>query len=217
MRLARQKGPPDATGQLVGVVPPPTAVAATDLESLFLEAYTRLHGRALDHAERFLAHEDACDAVGDAMEVLIRRWATLTPDQRTDRWVFGVVHKCVHAKLRTARRYVAFDEVEGELDAMAASAFTDFALLDTKAEILDEVLAAMPPKRREVLLLIKEEGFTYDEAAEALGVSIGTINTHMHLANKDLRTAFTRAGFRLESAKPASAQLPAPKGDATHD
>ena len=54
-----------------------------------------------------------------------------------------------------------------------------------------------------------------DLAAEAMGLSVGTINTHMRLANKDLRTAFTRAGFRIENFQPA--QLLAPKGDATND
>ena len=37
----------------------------------------------------------------------------------------------------------------------------------------------MPARRREVFILMKEQGLTYAEAAEQLGLSIGTINTQM--------------------------------------
>ena len=78
MRLARFRRSTEGNSLLVGPVLGPNQPAAAELEQLFLEAYRRLHGRVLDHAERFLDKEDARDAVGDAMEALWR----ITPTAR---------------------------------------------------------------------------------------------------------------------------------------
>ncbi len=195
---------------------PPLQALAPELEELFLEAYRRLHGRVLDHAERFLDKDDASDAVGEAMSALWRRWRTLAPEKRTDQYVFGVVHYCVFAKLRERKEFVALDDAESELDRVVMNAAEERSGRDAIAEVLDETLAAMPPRRREVFLLIREESFTYREAAEVLGVSEGSINTHMRLANEQLRRAFTRAGFRIALPKPP-ARLPSPMGGADND
>ncbi len=189
--------------------------ATASLEELFLQAYHRLHGRVLDHAERFLSKEDARDAVGDAMEDLWRRWPVLTPEQRNDKYVFGVVHYSVFAKLRVVDPLVSLDDAEPELDQHALNGLGEFVRADTAADVLDLVLAAMPPRRREVFLLVREERFSYKEAAEILGLSLGTIKTHMRLATQDLHAAFTRAGFRISGAP--QAQLPSPTGDDIND
>jgi RNA polymerase sigma-70 factor (ECF subfamily) len=196
---------------LVGVVPPPNMPAEAALEQLFLEAYQRLHGRVLDHAERFLEKDDARDAVGDAMLSLWHRWPTLSPEkQQSERYVFGVVHYCVYKKMRENDQLVSLDEAEEELDQQAIAAVPEYSERESAADVLDAALAAMPPRRREVFLLVREHAFTYREAAETLGLSESTINTHMHLAADDLRTAFTRAGFRIPSPQPG--RLPLPKG-----
>jgi RNA polymerase sigma-70 factor (ECF subfamily) len=216
MRLARFRRSPERNGPLVGVLEPAAQPAAADLEQLFLEAYRRLHGRLLDHAERFLDRDDARDAVGDAMADLWRRWPTLTPEKRgSDKYVFGAVHYCVFAKMRENNQLVSLDEAKPELDQQVARAAEDLGRGERSAEVLDAALAAMPPRRREVFLLVREHSFTYQEAAEALGLAHGTVKTHMYLAVEDLRTAFTRAGFRIANTQPA--QLPSPKGDATND
>ena len=216
MRLVRIKRSPEGKSLLVGVVAPPTPLATVDLEQLFVEAYQRLHGPVLNHAERFLSTDDACDAVGDAMAALWYRWPRLTPEQQqSEGYVFGVVHHCVFAKLRETSPLVSLEDAERELDRQAMAALPDLTGRDTAADVLDAALAAMPPRRREVLLLVYEHSFTYQEAAEALGLAVGSIKKHMYLAVEDLRAAFTRAGFRIASPQPA--RLPSPKGEVTND
>lgn len=53
------------------------------------------------------------------------------------------------------------------------------------AQRLRRVMATidtMPPKRREVFLLHRVEELTYPQIARQLGVSIKTVEKHMHLA-----------------------------------
>lgn len=215
MPLARYEGPPEQDRRLVAVIPAPGGAIARELDHFFTQMYRRLYPRLLDHAERFLNRQDAEDAVGDAVEVLWRRWDELTPDQRSDKWIFGVVHRCVAAVRRANKGLVSFEEAEAELDALAVSAMPEFSRGETPGDVLDLALAAMPPRRREVVLLVREQGLSYEEAGEALGLNINTIKTHLRLANADLAAAFKRSGMRLTDVKPA--RLAAPKGDQTND
>ena len=216
MRLVRIKRSPEGKSLLVGVVAPPTPLATVDLEQLFVEAYQRLHGPVLNHAERFLSTDDACDAVGDAMAALWYRWPRLTPEQQqSEGYAFGIVHHCVSAKLRENSSLVSLEDAEDELDRQAMAALPDLTGRDTAGDVLDVALAVMPPRRREVLLLVYEHSLTYKEAAEALGLTVATIKRHMYLAIEDLRAAFTRAGYRIENLQPA--RLPKPKRGAAND
>lgn len=216
MRLARYKRSPEGNSLLVGEAPPrPYGVSpAMDLAQLFAETYQRLHGPLLDHAERSLSADDARDAVAEAMVALWMQWSTLSQDKRNDAYIFGIVIHCVSAKLTENRRLVSLEDAEPELDRQAAEAVPGADRGLTAAEVLDATLAAMPARRREVYLLVREQSFTRKQAAEALGLSDGTINTHMYLATEDLRAAFTRAGFRIADPQRL---LPSPKGGDTND
>jgi len=186
-----------------------------ELERLFIEAYHRLHGRMLDQAELVLDRESARDAVAEALADVWYRWHLLTPAQRTDGYFITALNHSVIDVLRGNHKRVPIEDAEEELERNTARAMETISRGDTAADVLDVALAVMPPRRREVLLLVKEHAFTYAEAAEALGLTIGTINSHMRLATKDLKTAFTRAGFRIADGQ--LNLLPKPKGDAPND
>src|SRR5262249_35587269 len=53
-------------------------------------------------------------------------------------------------------------------------------------------LAAMPPRMREVFTLIRDEEFSYKDAAGRLGVSVGTVHTQFSRANALLRECVAR-------------------------
>ncbi len=210
----RVSGGSQGSAQLPALGGPLTAPVVSDDALQFTATYRRLHPRALDHATRFVSTADAEDAVGDAFADLWIRWPSLSPEKRADKYVFAAVHYCVYAKLRANGRYISLDEAEPELDARAESAMETPSRYDTPADVLDAAVAALPPRRREVFLLIREQNLEYGEAAIALGLSRGTVNTHMRLAMDQVRTAFARAGFRITDFKPAL--LPAPQGDPKH-
>jgi len=45
----------------------------------------------------------------------------------------------------------------------------------------------LPPLHREVVLLVDVEGFSYKDAAQALGVPIGTVMSRLHRARQQLQ------------------------------
>lgn len=50
-----------------------------------------------------------------------------------------------------------------------------------------EGINSLPPRRRQIFMLSREEGLKYREIAEKLGISIKTVETQMGQALKDLR------------------------------
>lgn len=53
--------------------------------------------------------------------------------------------------------------------------------------LLVNVINGLPPKRKMVFQLIREEGFTYCQVAELLDISDRTVEVHLKLAVKSLR------------------------------
>jgi len=215
MRLVRRRATSNESTGLVAA-PPPAAPVASDLDLQFREAYRRLHGPMLQRAERaLLDRDDACDAEAEAMANVWFRWPHLTPAQRTDKYFFRALHNCIVDARRAKRGRVSLDDAEEELEARTARAAEMPTRHDTAADVLDLSLALMPERRREAFVLVREQSFSYKEAAAVLGLSDRSIENHVRLAMKDLRAAFTRAGFRIADIK--LALLLAPKGDTQHD
>ncbi len=49
------------------------------------------------------------------------------------------------------------------------------------------IINRLPPKRKQVFILIREHGMSYDEVSEQLGISKLTIKKHMHEALRFVR------------------------------
>ncbi len=217
MRLARVKRTPEGATPLILQSRPQQMdlTASTDAEEHFLEVYQRLHERVLNYAECSLSTDDARDAAQEAIASLWYQWGSLSLEQRNEEYAFGILRRCVRAKRMENRHLVPLDYAEAEIERHVVREEFNESRRGEVDDVLDAALTAMPARRREVFLLVREESFTYRQAAAILGLSFGTIKTHMLLAKNDLRAAFTTAGFHIADARPKL--LPAPKGDATND
>jgi RNA polymerase sigma-70 factor (ECF subfamily) len=64
-----------------------------------------------------------------------------------------------------------------------------------ESDVLDKLAASevvsavekLPPLHREVVLLVDVEGFSYKDAAQTLGVPIGTVMSRLHRARQQLQ------------------------------
>jgi RNA polymerase sigma-70 factor (family 1) len=62
----------------------------------------------------------------------------------------------------------------------------DYLVKETENEI-NNAIDRLPPKRRQIFKLHSEQGLTYDEIANQLGLSRGTINTQMMRSLKSVK------------------------------
>jgi RNA polymerase sigma factor (sigma-70 family) len=96
-------------------------------------------------------------------------------------WLFTVMHNVHVNRVRATRRT---DPLEDEIPEMARPAHQGDGLL---ARDLERALARLPAEQREVLLLVSLEEMTYEEAADALGIPIGTVMSRLSRAREKLR------------------------------
>ena len=121
------------------------------------------------------------DLVQDTLE---RAWSKFHLYRRgTDlrAWMFTVMHNVYVNQLRAARHNVPLDDEMPEL-ARPAREMDTLVLRD-----LDAAIRRLPAEQREVLLLVALEDMSYDQAAQALEIPIGTVMSRLARAREKLR------------------------------
>lgn len=139
---------------------------------------------------------DAEDLVADAVA---RAWSaidTLQDRRRFRPWLFRIMHNCFISDYRkrsvrpTETPYIEDgDEDEQDLCTWLNEQSDDFLVWwsnperqyfnDLLGEQLLDAVDTLPEAFRTTVILVNVEGFTYDEAAEVLGVPAGTVRSRM--------------------------------------
>lgn len=97
-------------------------------------------------------------------------------------WLFTVMHRIW---LNQVRRPAI--EQDGGEDGLPDSPISPLQDRWGDRRDLEQALALLPDTQREVLLLVALEEFHYDEAAEVLGIPVGTVMSRLFRAREQLR------------------------------
>ena len=130
------------------------------------------------------ANDAAEDLVQATCLRAIERADQFTPGTRLDRWLFAILRSIWLNELRSRR----IREGGGFVDAEEALSFDGAHEVETNI-LTREVLTAigrLPEAQRETVLLVYAEGFSYSEAAAALGIPIGTVMSRLAAARAAL-------------------------------
>lgn len=139
---------------------------------------------------------DADDLVQDCLVRALEAWPTRRPDANLQSWLFAILYNGFVSDLRRSKRRLADAGEPSPLDAPQL----DHAHLGD----VGRALASLPDDQRALLLLIGVEDFSYLEAAEALGIPVGTKMSRLSRARQRLREALETGssnGKRLRRVK----------------
>jgi len=118
---------------------------------------------------------DADDLVQIAVERALARSEQLRPDSQLSSWMFGIVRNAWIDESRTrGRRNRIFAPQElGENVGDAAS--------ENHADVLcvQDAMARLPDEQRIAVGLVLVEGLSYKEAAEIMGIPVGTLTSRL--------------------------------------
>lgn len=149
---------------------------------------------------------DAEDLVADAAT---KAWAAIESlaDEGSFRpWIFRILHNCYisdYRKKRVRPNESSFEEApvaeDGDVAALLIQQPDEFLnwWANPEREVMNKVLGkslsdaieSLPESFRVVVVLINVEGLSYDEVAEVLGVSPGTIRSRMNRGRTLLQKA----------------------------
>ena len=114
----------------------------------------------------------------------IERADQFAPGTRLDRWLFAILRSIWLNEIRARK----VREGGGWVDAVEALTIDGARTMEVNIQTA-EVLSAigkLPEAQRETALLVYAEGYTYAEAATALGAPIGTIMSRLAAARAAL-------------------------------
>ncbi len=180
-----------------------------DLEAfnqLILRYQNLLFGIAL----RLLNDEDlASDAVQEALFSAYRRFYTFRGDSLRS-WLARVVVNACYDELRKKRRQhsVPLEQYNAEGDEIE----TSYWLVDPQADpevqfettelegAIQRSLNKLPPIYRLMLVLVDVEGLSYEEAAMAARIPVGTVKSRLARARLQMQKSLQAAGELLPSS-----------------
>jgi RNA polymerase sigma-70 factor (ECF subfamily) len=107
-----------------------------------------------------------------------------TPGTRLDRWLFAILRSIWLNQIRARRIRQGAGFVEAE-HVLTFDGGHDIEVNVLTSQVLTAV-RRLPETQRETALLVYAEGYTYAEAAVALGVPIGTVMSRLATARAAL-------------------------------
>jgi RNA polymerase sigma-70 factor (ECF subfamily) len=157
----------------------------TDVARLSLAEVAMLSWRAL---RRLGVPEPALpDAVQEVLLVVHRRRGDFAGQSSFRTWVFGIVLRVASGQRRSSKRASAvFSDDEVQLDTAPSGDPSPFEQLERSeaAQLLQSLLAELPPPLRDVFVLVDLEELSLQEAATSRDIPLSTCRSQLRTARR---------------------------------
>ncbi len=152
---------------------------------LYRFAYTYLRDRA-----------EAEEIVQDCFLKIWEKRADLRVDVSLKGYLFTIAHNAILNQLRQQRRHQLYEHGVRQADPSEAvpGSAVEYAELE---QFYLAALEKLPPKRRQVFVMSRQQGLSYAEIARELNLSVKTVETQIAQALKFLDSYMRLHGVRL--------------------
>lgn len=168
-------------------------------EQAFFELFTVFSPRLRPFVRNITRSE--ADAEEVIQETFVRVWLardSITGVQDLAKWLFTIASR---ESIRYMRRQLAHERklAESARSAEKTSAISplDYSMVAELRRIVQEVIREMPPQRRLIYQLSRDEGLKPAAIAEKLSLSTGTVKNVLSRALKEIRDKLEAAGIPL--------------------
>jgi len=134
--------------------------------------------------------EEAEDLVQETYAKALRGFSSFQPGTNFRAWMYRILRNTFLTS-RTglqATRTVPFEDEDGAEIAVADSGTPEAILIErSNQQLVQDAIAELPVKAREILLLCEVEEMSYQEIAETLSIPIGTVMSRLSRSRTALR------------------------------
>jgi RNA polymerase sigma-70 factor, ECF subfamily len=141
---------------------------------------------------------DADDAAQEAFVAAYRRLDRFRGDSSFKTWLLTIVwNKALDRRRATRRAFLPLETEDGRTaDPPSPEARADTALVAASAHrAVKQLVAALPPKLRDPLLLAASGDYSYVEIAAMLAIPVGTLKWRISEARQIVREKLQRLGY----------------------
>lgn len=157
------------------------------------DANSAFEAEVLPHVDRLFRlamwfvrnRADAEDVVQDTMIQALKSFHRFQPGTNCRAWLTTILQRIVSNRRRAAGRSIVVDDPDDRI-AETTSFVPPVPQVLTDELVLGS-LRRLPAMFQEVILLCDVEELSYKEAADALGIPIGTVMSRLHRGRAQLR------------------------------
>ena len=159
----------------------------SDDEHAFEKLFHKYYAPLCLYVCHFLGNKEKAEEI--VQELFVKIWIkrhALNIETSVENYLFrSVKNQCLNeVQHQKAKQKYVRATTEGLMNGTdSSSCFMEVNL----REKIKKSIEALPEKRREIFCMSREEGMKYREIADALGISVKTVEVHMGLALKQLR------------------------------
>lgn len=157
----------------------PVVTTPADPRDRLADAIPRLRAFAISLTRDVSVADDL------VQETILKAWSNMDkfdPATNLDAWLFTILRNTFYSSLRKTRREVA------DPDGAHAATLSVRPAHDSRLAFQDfqRAFDQLSPEHREVLILVGASGFSCEEAAQMMGVAVGTVKSRANRARKRL-------------------------------
>lgn len=163
---------------------------ADAFSQLFNAYYPKLIQLALAFVPEIVA---AQEIVSDVFYKILKNPKNLDRIADFDNYIFITVRNQSFTYLKKNKHKVFFDTNDQKADYLLHDHKNPekSLLSDELFSLVDRAIHNLPPKRKVIFMLVKEEGEKYKEVARILNISVKTVELQMSIALKKIRKIIT--------------------------
>lgn len=165
------------------------------------------HGRWLRTVALARVGEAAAadDVLQEVSLIVIEKGHQLRDPKRVAGWLYRlVVVAALQYRRRQGRRRKLLDRYvarQPSVDGAVSSDPLGWLLADERKALIQDALAALPPRDAEIMLLKYSEDWSYQELADHLELSVSAVEARLHRARHKMRHALCRMDPSLKAGK----------------
>lgn len=167
----------------------------------FRHIYDRYKARLFLFSLKFLRSEEQAEEI--VHDVFLKIWEErrgLDPDRSFGSYLHTVCKHHIFNLLKRIARQRRYESVVRDNFSGTANLTENVVLFREYSRLAEEAINTLPPRRRMVYRLCREEGKSYEEAAEELGISRNAVKDHLVKAGKTIRKFFSvRADIKFNT------------------
>jgi len=136
-------------------------------------------------------HHFAEDVISEVLIKIFKNRQKIMNVDNIEGYLFITVKNECLRYLEKNKKFIDIESIESEDDfIIRVNKNPESELISNEFfQVVKETVSNLPPKRRMIFRLIKEDGLKYKDVAELLNISHKTVDAHMGLAFKNLSKA----------------------------
>src|SRR5215470_4501645 len=160
---------------------------------------TKFGRQTYSYAYRLTNNEaDARDLTQDAFIRVFRAWQSFRPGTSFLAWIYRIVTNLYRDELRRRKGVFTQPLPEDNQPQEAGTPRHDPIAAMHERELsasMERALGRLTPEQRSVILLADVEDYSYQDIANVIGCSIGTVRSRLHRARAQLRKLLEREQY----------------------